>query len=207
MHEKLSFPMPIDKRMMVQSAQNLNIEFFTDEELNLIFQWFKNKLELLNQNPKKNAKYIRDIEKYNLLTIILLETGARIGEILQLKPVDFNLQTGNYKVNHIKKRIKDKNKLIYIYIPIHRDPKEEILTYIAKYHIEMRSEDRLFRQTLPTITEFYRKMEKEIDAQYGVKLHIHAHKFRHTFAIKSILAGVPLNVIQDWMGHSSIFIT
>jgi len=71
----------------------------------------------------------------------------------------------------------------------------------------MRSEDRLFRQTLPTITEFYRKMEKEIDAQYGVKLHIHAHKFRHTFAIKSILAGVPLNVIQDWMGHSSIFIT
>lgn len=108
--------MPIDKRMMVQSAQNLNIEFFTDEELNLIFQWFKNKLELLNQNPKKNEKYIRDIEKYNLLTIILLETGARIGEILQLKPVNFNLQTGNYKVNHIKKRIKDKNKLIYIYI-------------------------------------------------------------------------------------------
>ncbi len=231
MPEKLSFPYPVDRKLMIQSAQSLKIEFFTDEELNLIFQWFKNKLELLNQNPKKNAKYIRDIEKYNLLTIILLETGGRIGEVLQLTPMDFNLSTGTIRLITLKKRKKkekkdenkdskenkeqdkgkdkDKEKIkpIYRYIPIHRDLKEAFLTYIAKYHIDMRSEERLFKQSQPAINEFFRKMEKEIEIQTGVKIHIHAHKFRHTFAIKSILAGVPLNVIQDWLAHSSIFVT
>ncbi len=57
------------------------------------------------------------------------------------------------------------------------------------------------------MVHFFRKMEKEIQIRSGIKLRIHAHKFRHTFAVKSILAGVPLNVIQEWLGHSSIFIT
>ncbi len=206
MGERLSSIIPVNKKLMLQSVQNLKIEFFTDEELNLIFQWFKNRLEVLNQNPKKNAKYIRDLERYNLLVIVLLETGARIGEALQLRPVDFNLQTGTVKLISLKKKATDKNKP-YRYIPIHRDLKEAFLTYIAKYRIDLRSEDRLFKQSQPAINEFFRKMEKEIEVMYGVKIHIHAHKFRHTFAVKSILAGVPLNVIQQWMGHSSILIT
>jgi site-specific recombinase XerD len=36
---------------------------------------------------------------------------------------------------------------------------------------------------------------------------IHAHKFRHTFAVKAILSGVPINILQKWLSHSSIFIT
>ncbi|MGC8563259.1 MAG: tyrosine-type recombinase/integrase, partial [Thermoplasmata archaeon] len=35
----------------------------------------------------------------------------------------------------------------------------------------------------------------------------HAHKFRHTFAVKAIMSGVPLNVLQKWLGHSSVFTT
>jgi len=207
MGERLSSILPVNKKLMLQSTTNLKIEFFTDEELNLIFQWFRDRLNMLNQNPKKNAKFIKDLERYNLLTIVLLETGARIGEALQLRPIDFNLQTNTIKLITLKKRIKDKDKEVYRVIPIHRDLKEAFLTYIAKYHIDLKSEDRLFRQTQPAVNEFFRKMEKEIEVMYGVKIHIHAHKFRHTFAIKSILAGVPLNVIQEWMGHSSIFIT
>ncbi len=198
---------PIDKRTMIQSVQNVNFEYFNDEDLGLIFNYFKNKLELLNQEPKKNAKYIRDLERYNLLTIILLETGARIDEALQLRPIDFNLQTGTVKLITLKKKVKNKEKPIFRIIPIHRDLKEALLTYAVKYQIDMRSNERLFKQTRTAVTEFFKKMEKEIQAQTGIKLNIHAHKFRHTFAVKAILAGVPLNIIQDWMGHSSIFIT
>ncbi len=207
MGERLSSILPVNKKLMLQSTTNLKIEFFSDEELALIFQWFKDRLNMLNQNPKKNAKFIKDLERYNLLTIVLLETGARIGEALQLRPIDFNLQTNTIKLITLKKRIKDKDKEVYRVIPIHRDLKEAFLTYIAKYHIDLKSEDKLFRQSQPAVNEFFRKMEKEIEVQYGVKIHIHAHKFRHTFAVKSILAGVPLNVIQEWMGHSSIFMT
>jgi len=203
----VSFPVPLDKRTMIQSARNINFDYFSDEELSLIFSYFTKKLEELNQDPKRNAKYIRDMEKYNLLTIILLETGARIGEALQLKPIDFNLQTNELRLITLKKKIKNKDKPIYRYIPIHRDLKEALLTYAINHNINMRSEDRLFKQSETAVQEFYKKMEKEIEVQYNVKIKIHPHKFRHTFAVKSILAGVPLNVIQEWLGHSSIFIT
>ncbi len=203
----VSFPIPMDKRTMIQSARNINFDFFSDEELSLIFQYFTKKLESLSQDPKKNAKYIRDLERYNLLVITLLETGARIDEALQLRPIDFNLNTGTIRLITLKKKIKNKDKPIYRFIPIHRDLKEAFLTYIAKYHIDIRSEERLFKQSRTAVSEFFRKMEKEIQVQSGIKLRIHAHKFRHTFAVKSILAGVPLNVIQEWLGHSSIFIT
>jgi len=202
-----SFPIPLDKRTMIQSAGNFDIEYFSDDELYLIFNYFSKRLELLNQDPKKNAKYIRDLEKYNLLVIVLLETGARIDEALQLRPIDFNLTTGVVRLITLKKRIKNKDKVYYRHIPIHRDLKEAFLTYIAKYHIDIRSEERIFKQSRKAVSEFFKKMEKEIQIQTGIKLNIHAHKFRHTFAVKSIMSGVPLNVIQDWMGHSSIFIT
>ncbi len=202
-----SFPIPLDKRTMIQSAGNLDIEYFSDDELNLIFNYFLKRLEMLNQDPKKNAKYIRDLEKYNLLVIVLLETGARIDEALQLRPIDFNLTTGVIRLITLKKRIKNKDKVYYRHIPIHRDLKEAFLTYIAKYHIDIRSEERLFKQSRTAVSEFFKKIEKEIQVQSGIRLRIHAHKFRHTFAVKSILAGIPLNVIQEWLGHSSIFIT
>ncbi len=198
---------PVDKRTQIMSSANANYEYFSDQDLALIFNYFKNKLDVLNQEPKKNAKYIRDLERYNLLVIVLLETGARINEALQLKPIDFDLNTGVIRLITLKKRSKNKDKVSYRHIPIHRDLKEAVLTYAVKYQINMRSEERLFKQSRTAVTQFFKKMQKEIEIQTGIKLNIHAHKFRHTFAVKAILAGVPLNVIQDWMGHSSIFIT
>ncbi|MGC8693967.1 MAG: tyrosine-type recombinase/integrase [Thermoplasmata archaeon] len=43
--------------------------------------------------------------------------------------------------------------------------------------------------------------------QNELKFSIHAHKFRHTFGVKAILDNVPVNILQKWLGHSSIFIT
>ncbi len=43
--------------------------------------------------------------------------------------------------------------------------------------------------------------------QRDLGFRIHAHKFRHTFAVKAIMDGVPLNVVQKWLGHSSVFTT
>jgi len=38
-------------------------------------------------------------------------------------------------------------------------------------------------------------------------MHVIPHTFRHTFTTWKIRAGVPLPVIQQWMGHSSIDVT
>ena len=33
------------------------------------------------------------------------------------------------------------------------------------------------------------------------------YKFRHKFAVKAIMDNVPLNILQQWLGHSSVFTT
>ena len=33
------------------------------------------------------------------------------------------------------------------------------------------------------------------------------YKFRHTFAVRVIIDNVTLNVVQQWLGHSSVFTT
>ena len=42
---------------------------------------------------------------------------------------------------------------------------------------------------------------------YFDNIKFHAHKLRHTFAVNAVRAGIPLNVLQAWLGHSSIFTT
>jgi len=51
------------------------------------------------------------------------------------------------------------------------------------------------------VDKYFKKMQKDL----GFK--IHAHEFRHTFEVKAILNHVPLSVLQEWLGHSSIFTT
>jgi site-specific recombinase XerD len=46
---------------------------------------------------------------------------------------------------------------------------------------------------------------KKMQGKLGFR--IHACKFRYTFAVKAIMDNVPLNVLQQWLGHSSIFTT
>jgi site-specific recombinase XerD len=56
-------------------------------------------------------------------------------------------------------------------------------------------------------------MQRQVVDLYFKKLqeklgfNIHAHKFRHTFAVKAIMDNVPVNVLQQWLGHSSVFTT
>lgn len=37
--------------------------------------------------------------------------------------------------------------------------------------------------------------------------HIHPHVLRHTFASHAVMRGVPLKLVSDWMGHSTITMT
>ena len=50
-----------------------------------------------------------------------------------------------------------------------------------------------------------KKLSERSGSMSGIR--IHAHKFRHTFAVRAIMYNVPLNVLQQRMGHSSVFTT
>ena len=75
------------------------------------------------------------------------------------------------------------------------------MQYLLQSNIAKDSTDLLF----PMKRQVEDLYLKKIQTKLGIK--VHAHKFRHTFAVKAIMDNVPLNVLQQWLGHSSVFAT
>jgi len=178
--------------MKLYSQPKLKVEFFSEEDLFKMFDWIMRK--------RGEAKRKRDIDYYNkyyLVMKFLLRTGARIDEALMVRPIDINIELNTITLITLKKKEKDVKRTI----PLHPDLKTDIMQYYLEYNINKKSEERLFNMTRQSVDLFFKKMQKDL----GFK--IHAHKFRHTFAVKAILSGVPINILQKWLSHSSIFIT
>jgi len=188
----MSSIIPVNKDMKLYSQPKLKVEFFSEEDLFKMFDWVMKK--------RGEAKRKRDIDYYNkyyLIMKFLLRTGARIDEALMVRPIDINIELNTITLITLKKKEKDVKRTI----PLHPDLKTDIMQYYLEYNINKKSEERLFNMTRQSVDLFFKKMQKDL----GFK--IHAHKFRHTFAVKAILSGVPINILQKWLSHSSIFIT
>jgi len=188
----MSSIIPVNKDMKLYSQPKLKVEFFSEEDLFKMFDWVMKK--------RGEAKRKRDIDYYNkyyLIMKFLLRSGARIDEALMVRPIDINIELNTITLITLKKKEKDVKRII----PLHPDLKTDIMQYYLEYNINKKSEERLFNMTRQSVDLFFKKMQKDL----GFK--IHAHKFRHTFAVKAILSGVPINILQKWLSHSSIFIT
>ncbi len=190
-------PLPIPKSMMIQSSgRQLSIDFFSDEEVQQIFNEISEKI---NADIRRAGRH----KRYYLLVSFLYRTGARIDEILMLKPSDINLATNSVRMKTLKQG-RDRNgiqKEKYRIIPLHADLRDAYMQYLLDMNISTKSEDPLFPMSRQVVDLYFKKMQSNLGFR------IHAHKFRHTFAVKAIMENVPLNVLQQWLGHSSIFTT
>ena len=190
-------PLPIPKSMMIQSSgRQLSIDFFSDEEVQQIFNEIAKKI---NAEIRRGDRH----KRYYLLVNFLYRTGARIDEILMLRPSDINLTTNSVRMKTLKQG-KDRNgiqKEKYRIIPLHADLRDAYMQYLLDMNISTKSEDPLFPMSRQVVDLYFKKMQSKLGFR------IHAHKFRHTFAVKAIMDNVPLNVLQQRLGHSSIFTT
>ena len=190
-------PLPVPRNMMIQSGQKLSIEFFSDEDIEKIFYEISCKME-------KDPSRIEYHQRYFLLVKFLLRTGGRIDEVLQIRPSDINLPTNTIRLITLKQG-KDKRtglaKKKYRIIPMHPDLRDIYMQYLLQSNISKDSTDLLFPMKRQVVDLYLKKIQTKL----GFK--VHAHKFRHTFAVKAIMDNVPLNVLQQWLGHSSVFTT
>ena len=190
-------PLPIPKNMMIQSSgRQLSIDFFSDEEVQQIFNEISEKITADIRRADRHKRYY-------LLVNFLYRTGARIDEILMIRPSDVNLATNSIRLKTLKQG-KDRNgiqKEKYRVIPLHIDLRDTYMQYLLDMNISTKSEGPLFPMSRQVVDLYFKKMQSKLGFR------IHAHKFRHTFAVKAIMDNVPLNVLQQWLGHSSIFTT
>ncbi len=202
---------PFDKKTKIMSKNREGvIPHFSDEEIDAIFDYIRNKIDT------SKGKYAKKYRTYFLLTKMLYRTGARIEEILGgekrttdkktretkimkfqgIRPKDIDLQKNEMNIVTLKHKT-----MSYRTLGIHLDLRDSLMQYYLDNNIDQKSTEPLFKIKRGAYHNFLKQMEKELG------FHINAHKFRHTVAVKLMQNGVPLNRIQKILGHSSVFTT
>ena len=132
--------------------------------------------------------------RFMAFVIFLLQTGARIGEVLSINIEDIDRE--NREVTVIGKGRKPRTLFL----------RGETLYWIDKYlAIRRDNENALFatqdgrsRWQQTDVGRSFRKYKK----MSGIKKEFVIHTLRHTFATQYLMKGAGINVVQTALGHS-----
>jgi len=135
-----------------------------------------------------------------------VNTGLRLREMLTLTWGQVDLKRGlvtvsadvakNKKTRHVP--LNDSAKAVLESLPRNIDPNALVFPKYGGEVFGKRSKDA---------RSFYKAWQKTRDAAIADELDGHElcwHTLRHTFASRLVIAGVPLNAVQQLMGHRSI---
>ena len=183
----------IQKIAEIPNASEDTIKFLTIQETKLI----------LSQPDTSKAIGIRD----SLFMYLLYDSGCRIQEILSLKLKDFFVQNGTAELHIIGKGNK------FRITPISKELIPKFERYCRHYHKSSTYDDYLFYtkrsgvcsqmscDTAQTFIKKYGIMAQKLNSAIP---HVHPHLFRHTRAMHLYMAGMPLELVSQWLGHSQL---
>ncbi len=135
-----------------------------------------------------------------LLCQTLAHTGVRISEALSITDESLDFELSALTVESLKKRTRGIYRTIPLPLEFLVDLQRSVLTFTSS-----KISDRLLWPWCRT-TAYY--LIKDVMREAEIAGPQASPKgLRHGFAINALSCGVPLNMIQKWMGHSSIEIT
>lgn len=183
----------IQKIAEIPNPQEDTIKFLTVPETKLI----------LSQPNIRKAVGIRD----DFFMYLLYDSGCRVQEMLDLKLRDFVIQKESAELHIVGKGKK------YRVTPISRELIPKYERYCSIFHQNGTYDDYLFytvrkgvrsQMSSDAVQAFVKKygdMAKESTAEIP---HLHPHLFRHTRAMHLYMAGMPLELVSQWLGHSQM---
>jgi site-specific recombinase XerD len=135
------------------------------------------------------------------LITVLWRSGLRIAEALALSPKDVDFEASTIRVLHGKG---DKPRTVGM------DEHEKVVLWA--WMEETGDYDRrapLFctRKGDPIPQSYVRRKLPQLARKAGVMKRVHAHGFRHTYAVDLMREGVSIKNIQTLLGHASLQVT
>ena len=185
-----------------ESLKDLKRESRLPEVLNL--QEIKEIIDAIPHTPEGN--------KDRLIIKILVATGARISEVLELKIKDVENQDYEF-IRVLGKGSK------YRLIPIYSELENEIKDYIENdrkllmQHMKeeeknkMKKADNGYRLFLNTRRENFWKKLKEYAQNAKIEKNVYPHIFRHSVATILLNNGADIRIVQEILGHVNISTT
>ena len=132
---------------------------------------------------------------------LMLRCGLRVSEALQVRPSQLRFDRSPPIISLPADIVGNKAKTARE-IPIPEDL-VEILRDRASGETKARNRP-LVELSRQAVGQGMKKAAAEVGIQPS---RVHPHAFRHTYGRHCILQGVPVNVLQKWLGHSSLEMT
>lgn len=168
---------------MVRNTTEISIAL--GEELPAYFN--KGEIERILQHAEGDMKD-------HLLCNLLWNTGARVSEVLAIRIKDIDFYGRGIKLWTLKQRKKKQRGL-----PLQGHCLGELGAWIASKGLKR--DDLLMDFTRQRA---YQIVQEIVLAAGLDEERAHPHTFRHSFAVHCVLSGVPVIVLKEWLGHSSI---
>lgn len=127
------------------------------------------------------------------LCLTIAYTGCRISEALTLTPASVETESGFVAVRSLKKR----GRTVVREIPVPADLLN-ILTAIRRD----RPTDRLWTLCRSRAWQLIREVMRLASIPPGI--HATPKGLRHGFGLHAVRSGVPLNLVQRWLGHARL---
>ena len=137
----------------------------------------------------------------------LLFTGCRPSELVEITPVRVDLSGGSITIRSLKKR-KDASRIVYRSVPV---PPDYLGTLNTAHGIREAQKSR--KQASAPIWPLSRvrvgQIVKGIMIEAGIPdaPHRSPKGLRHGFGIHATVNGIPLHMLQKWMGHAQLSTT
>lgn len=155
----------------------------------------------LTKEEVKRFLYAVDNERDLLIIRLMLECGLRVSEVVGndrlnipgLRPIDIDRENCALKIHG--KGSKER------YVPIKQSLLRDLLNYIDRNGIK--PTERIFKITTRRVEQIVQKYAEKA----GIVKRVHPHAFRHTFAVLSLANGMPINALQQILGHANVSTT
>jgi len=131
------------------------------------------------------------------LCLAIAHTGCRISEALSLYPTALQPATGLIAVRSLKKHGR---------LHVREIPAPDSLLEVLREYCTGRPADR---RIWPVSRSHAWRLVKAVMLEAAIAPGIHATPkgLRHGFGLHAIRSGVPLNLVQRWLGHASMVTT
>ena len=157
---------------------------------------------------------VRSLDKaksYNRYTkpfalFLIYHTGMRADEVLHLKRESFEVEDDVYKIKIKGKG--DKERFNYISIDVVEEYLDKLYKLQKKAGIEneyLFVTKQLNIMNYVNLLLYNHNLLKKLQITNPQKQGLHT--YRHTFASRLVAQGVNMQIIKDWLGHSSILTT
>lgn len=163
--------------------------------------------------PAGHRKYLTTDERHRFLQaasdhprpevrtfcMVLAHAGCRVSEALSLTGLSFDIAEGFVAIRCLKKRSR---VAVVREVPL---PSDLLETLLAIHSDRLRSPDRLWPWSRSRAWQIVKAVMDQADIPHGP--HATPKGLRHGFGLHAVRCGIPVNLVQRWLGHANMTTT